>query len=63
MFGAALGAGAVVAIGVLSALFSHHGAPMAAPAMQIGATTTLESSPPTAPGVARAVPAIRGPAK
>ncbi len=63
MFAAALGAGALVAIGTLGALFSHAGAPVAAPAMQIGATTTLESSPPTAPDVARAVPAIRGPAK
>ncbi|MGJ6122930.1 hypothetical protein QN239_10165 [Mycolicibacterium sp. Y3] len=63
MFAAAVGAGALVAIGVLGALFAHSSAPMASNTMQIGVTTTLEPTPPSTPEVARAVPAIKGPAK
>lgn len=63
---AAIGAAAFLAIGLLSALSTsdNTAAPMADnKTMQIGVTTTLEPTPPTAPDVARAVPAIRGPAK
>lgn len=62
---ATLGAGAFVIIGLLSALFtpSTDEAPLAAKTMQVGITTTLEAVPPKSPEVARAVPAIRGPAK
>lgn len=63
---AAIGAAAFLAIGLLSALFTTGtgAAPMADnKTMQIGVTTTLEPTPPTVPEVARAVPAIRGPAK
>lgn len=63
---AAIGAAAFLLIGLLSALMTSGtgAAPMADnKTMQIGITTTLEPTPPTAPGVARAVPAIRGPAK
>ncbi|MDX1875513.1 hypothetical protein SBI67_25620 [Mycolicibacterium sp. 120266] len=63
---AAIGAGAFLAIGLFSALLTPGNtvSPMADnKTMQIGVTTTLEPTPPTAPEVARAVPAIRGPAK
>jgi hypothetical protein len=65
MCAATLGVCALLAIGALNALFSHADGqrPLADKTMQVGVTTTLESSPPTAPEVARAVPAIRGPAK
>ncbi len=66
IWAAAIGAAAFLVIGLLSALLTsgNIATPMADnTTMQIGVTTTLEPTPPTAPGVTRAVPAIRGPAK
>lgn len=65
-YAAIVGGCAVVALGALSVgVVEGQSAPASAagaPQMQLGATST-ETTPPAAPAVAEAIPAIKGPAK
>lgn len=64
VFAAIIGGSAIVALGAMNAAFTqeHAGQDVAkSTTMTIGATST-ETTPPTAPAVGEAAPAIKGPA-